>query len=49
MDAVEIGNEPNLVAWPQEVAARTAAEMLRTADELSARVGGPLVVGPATS
>jgi hypothetical protein len=49
VDAIEIGNEPNLMSWPQEEAPRAAAEMLRTADEWSARVGGPMVLGPATS
>jgi hypothetical protein len=48
-DAIEIGNEPNLTAWPQSEAPRVAAEMLRTADEWSARLEGPMVIGPATS
>lgn len=48
-EAIEIGNEPNLMSWPQEEAPRAAAEMLRTADEWSARLTGPMVLGPATS
>ena len=48
-DAIEVGNEPNLMTWPQEEAPRVAAEMLRTADEWSARLRGPMILGPATS
>lgn len=48
-DALEVGNEPNLIAWPQEEAPRVAADMMRTADEWSSRMGGPLILGPATA
>jgi hypothetical protein len=37
------------MAWPQEEAPRVAAEMMRTADEWSARLRGPMILGPATS
>ena len=49
VDAVEVGNEPNLMVWPLEEAPVRAADMLRTADRWSARVKGPLVLGPGTS
>lgn len=49
VDAIEIGNEPNLMSWPLEEAPRRAAEMLVTADEWSARLEGPAILGPATS
>jgi hypothetical protein len=48
-DAIEIGNEPNLMGWPLDEAPRIAAEMLMTADEWSARLRGPAILGPATS
>src|SRR3954447_5519933 len=48
-DAIEIGNEPNLMAWPLNEAPRIAAEMLVTADKWSARLRGPAILGPATS
>jgi hypothetical protein len=49
VDAIEIGNEPNLMAWPLDQAPLRAAEMLRTADQWSARLKGPMVLGPSTS
>ena len=49
IDALEICNEPNLLFWPQEGVDAAVAEMIRTAEELSHRVGGPAIVAPATS
>jgi hypothetical protein len=49
VDALEICNEPNLLYWPQEAVVPAVAQMIRTAEELSARLGGPAILAPATS
>ena len=49
VDAIEVSNEPNLLAWPEQAAPRAAAEMMRTADAWSARLEGPAILGPGTS
>ena len=49
IDALEICNEPNYLAWPQEGIADACAQMIRSATQLSASWGGTPILGPATS
>jgi hypothetical protein len=49
IDALEICNEPNLLYWPQESVVRAVAQMIRSAERLSAAHGGPAILAPATS
>ena len=47
--ALEICNEPNTLYWPQENVARRVAQMIRSAEELSHRHGGPAILAPSTA
>lgn len=49
IDALEVCNEPNLLYWPQEAVVPAVAQMIRTAEGLSARANGPAILAPATS
>ena len=49
IDALEICNEPNHLAWPQEGVVETTAQMIRSATQLSAVWGGTPILAPATS
>lgn len=49
IDALEICNEPNYLAWPQEGIALAVAQMIRSATALSASSGGTPILAPATS
>jgi hypothetical protein len=49
IDALEICNEPNHLAWPQERVVQTTAEMVRSATQLSRVWGGTPILAPATS
>ncbi len=49
IDALEICNEPNFLAWPQEAVVESTAQMIRTATQLSAVWGGTPILAPATS
>jgi hypothetical protein len=49
IDVLEICNEPNYLAWPQEGVVEVTAEMIRSATQLSAVWGGTPVLAPATS
>jgi hypothetical protein len=49
IDVLEICNEPNLLCWPQENIDRAVVEMVRSAERLSARLGGQAILAPATS
>jgi hypothetical protein len=49
IDALEICNEPNLLYWPQEDVVRAVAQMIRSAERISASLGGPAILAPATS
>ena len=49
IDALEICNEPNYLAWPQEGIATAAGQMIRSATQLSALWGGTPILAPATS
>jgi len=49
VDMLEVCNEPNTLLWPQRAMPGRVAEMIVTATELSARLGGPGILGPATA
>jgi hypothetical protein len=49
IDALEICNEPNHLAWPQEGVAEATAQMIRSATALSATWAGTRILAPATS
>jgi hypothetical protein len=49
IDALEICNEPNNLAWPQEGVVEATAQMIRSATEVSAVWGGTPILAPATS
>jgi hypothetical protein len=49
IDALEICNEPNLLYWPQEAAVGAVAQMIRSAEGISAHLEGPAILAPATS
>jgi hypothetical protein len=49
IDALEVCNEPNFLAWPQEGAIELTAQMIYTATQLSAVWGGTPILAPATS
>jgi hypothetical protein len=49
IDALEICNEPNQLAWPQEGVVEATAQMIRSATQLSAAWGGTPILAPATS
>jgi hypothetical protein len=49
IDVLEICNEPNYLAWPQEGVVEATAEMIRSATQLSAAWGGTPILAPATS
>jgi hypothetical protein len=49
IDALEICNEPNHLYWPQEGIAQATAQMIRSADQLSATWGPMPILAPATS
>jgi hypothetical protein len=48
-DFIEIVNEPNYLLWPQAGIHERVAEMMRTATAISAELGGPGILAPATS
>src|SRR5436190_1964534 len=49
IDALEICNEPNYLAWPQEGIVEAVAQMIRSATTLSHIWGGTPILAPATS
>jgi hypothetical protein len=49
IDVLEVCNEPNYLAWPQETVIEATAEMIHTAAQLSAAWGGTPILAPATS
>jgi hypothetical protein len=49
IDALEVCNEPNLLFWPQGGVVEAVVEMIQSAERLSASVGGPMLLVPATS
>jgi hypothetical protein len=49
IDVIEICNEPNLLAWPQEGVVDVTAAMIRSATTLSAHWGATPVLAPATA
>jgi hypothetical protein len=49
IDALEIVNEPNLLLWPARAVPRAVARMIDTADLVSHRIGGPVILAPGTS
>jgi hypothetical protein len=49
IDVLEICNEPNHLAWPQETVVDVTAQMIRSAAQLSAAWGGTPLLAPATS
>lgn len=49
VDLIEICNEPNFLLWPQAAIHQPVAQMVRTAAAVSATLGGPGLLAPATS
>jgi hypothetical protein len=49
IDVLEICNEPNFLGWPQEGVVEVTGQMIRSATQLSASLGGTPILAPATS
>lgn len=48
VDLIQVANEANYLYWPQAEMAEHTAEIMRTAEELSHRTGGPGLLAPGT-